>query len=307
MKKFITNTIIFFVPFLLIIFFGLILPTTPRASKSLIMSGIKKDSLLKKSPSPRIIFVGGSSLSFGLNSKTIKDSLHINPINTAIHAAIGLKYITDNTLQYIKKGDVIVLVPEYFHYYTNVNFGSEELFRTIFDLKKYNISLMNISQILNLVSFIPKYSLTKYKIYEYTNFVESLIYSVHSFNEFGDVNAHWNLTQKEFSSYDKFDSHFIYESVELIKKFNLSIKDKGAILFISYPPYEEASFNNALAQIQKVERELRKTGLTILGTPERYKLPHSMFFNTGSHLLKSGVDHRTQLLLEDFNKALKHN
>ena len=68
MKKFITKLILFPLTFVVLtLVFGLGLPATPRASKSLIYAKIKKDSLLKNSLSPRIIFIGGSNLSFGLN------------------------------------------------------------------------------------------------------------------------------------------------------------------------------------------------------------------------------------------------
>lgn len=53
----------------------------------------KKCQLLEDTPSPRIIFVGGSNLAFGLDSQRIKDSLNINVINYGLHAGIGLKYM----------------------------------------------------------------------------------------------------------------------------------------------------------------------------------------------------------------------
>jgi hypothetical protein len=65
MKKFIFKTLVFPIPLCLILLAGICLPTTPRASKSLLISKNNKDYLLKTIPNPRIIFVGGSNLSFG--------------------------------------------------------------------------------------------------------------------------------------------------------------------------------------------------------------------------------------------------
>ena len=59
----------------------------------------KKCQLLEDTPSPRIIFVGGSNLAFGLDSQRIKDSLNINVINYGLHAGIGLKYMTYPPMQ----------------------------------------------------------------------------------------------------------------------------------------------------------------------------------------------------------------
>jgi hypothetical protein len=36
-------------------------------------------------------------------------------------------------------------------------------------------------------------------------------------------------------------------------------------------------------------------------------MPDSMMFNTPYHLLKTGVDYRTQLLIEDIIKVQTHN
>ena len=83
MRKFILKLVLFALPIVIIFLLALFTPTTPRASKSLLMSSINKDSLLKNTPSPRIIFVGGSNLSFGLNSQMIKDSLSLNPATTS--------------------------------------------------------------------------------------------------------------------------------------------------------------------------------------------------------------------------------
>ena len=73
----------------------------------------KKCQLLEDTPSPRIIFVGGSNLAFGLDSQRIKDSLNINVINYGLHAGIGLKYMIDDISTYARKGDIIVFAPEY--------------------------------------------------------------------------------------------------------------------------------------------------------------------------------------------------
>ncbi len=307
MKSFLINITYFTIPLLIFILVGVLSPVTPRASQSLLMSAIKKDSLLQNTPSPRMIFVGGSNLSFGLNSKIIHDSLGINPINTGIHASIGLKFMMDNTLNYIRKGDIVILIPEYNHFYRDVDFGSVELLRMVFDVKRHNIKLLNDAQLLKLVPFIPKYAVSKYIPIEYTHLMIDPVYSVNSFNEYGDVFKHWDMEQQDFSPYGQINSAFEYDNIEMIKEFNSSIKEKGASLYITYPSLQATSYNNAAEQIKRVENELQKINLKILGTPEKYKIPDSMMFNTPYHLLKKGVDYRTKLFIEDFTKASKNN
>jgi hypothetical protein len=293
---------------LLLIIIGFLLPVTPRASKSLLYAKIQKDSLLKNTDSPRIIFVGGSNLSFGINSQMILDSLHLNPINTAIHASIGLEYMMDNTLNYIKKGDVIILAPEYSHFYGRSIYGGEELLRTVADINPLDIMDLETEQKKNTSKYLLKYIFSKFKPTEYFGFKESDIYSVNSFNKYGDVYTHWTMKQQKFSSADTIRS--IYnnpDAIKFIDSFRIELEKKGAKLFITYPSYQASSYDKSINQIKKIEQELLENNFELLGTPERYRIPDAMMFNTSYHLLKKGVDYRTKLLIEDLKKVRTHN
>lgn len=108
MKKFINNILL-----IAGILITLILAITmlPMEQDGYLQAYNKKCQLLEDTPSPRIIFVGGSNLAFGLDSQRIKDSLNINVINYGLHAGIGLKYMIDDISTYARKGDIIVFAP----------------------------------------------------------------------------------------------------------------------------------------------------------------------------------------------------
>jgi len=311
MKKFLIKTMLFSLLLLLLIIIGFLVPVTPRASKSLLYAKIQKDSLLKNTDSPRIIFVGGSNLSFGINSQMIKDSLHLNPINTAIHAGIGLEYMMDNTLKYIKKGDIIILAPEYNHFYGRFIYGGEELLRTVADINLSEIFDLKEEQLRNIFKYLIKYSFSKFKskfkLTEYFGFKESDIYSVNSFNKYGDVYTHWTMKQQKFSSADTIRSIYNPDAIKLIDSFRIELEKKGAKLFITYPSYQASSYDKSINQIKKIEQELLENNFELLGTPERFRIPDAMMFNSSYHLLKKGVDYRTELLIEDIEKVRTHN
>ncbi len=133
MSHFLRKVFWFLLPCFAFVVVGLWLPTTPRVSKSFLFAGLQKDSLLQYTPSPRIIFIGGSNLSLGLNSQMVKDSLRLNPINTGLTFELGLKYMLENTLQYIQPNDIVVLIPEYSLYYSDYDDASEMLLRMVLD------------------------------------------------------------------------------------------------------------------------------------------------------------------------------
>ncbi len=286
--------------FILVISIGLLLPTTPRASQSLLFAKIDKDSLLKNTPSPRIIFIGGSNLSFGLNSQMIKDSLGVNPINTGIHASIGLIYMMDNSINYIRSGDVVIISPEYEQFYGNFAYGKEELLRTVCEVNSlHDAKQLRKQQWLNIAEFLPVLSFSKFKPSEYLNIKRNNIYSRNSFNQYGDVYTQWDLKQENFASDGPITDHFNNNIIEELHKYKIILQEKGAILFITFPDFQSTSFNKNKAQIAKVQSELKKNGFLLLGNPEKYKMPDSLMFNTPYHLLKVGVDLRTRLLIED--------
>ena len=306
MKHYILKISLFTGSLILLFTFFILLPPTPRASKSLLFAEVKKDSLLVNTPYPRIIFVGGSNLSFGLNSQDIKDSLNINPINTSIHASIGLKYMLENTMQYVQNGDIIVLIPEYSHFFNDWNRGSTELLRTIIEVNRKNIRLLNKTQIINNLSYIGAFVLTKLSPIEFV-FQESDIYSVNSFNGYGDVETHWNLENRHDEikpitiDVTKYNPKVMIE----VKRIAQKLQEKGCVFLVSYPCFQETSFNESMEAIRKVEEEYRANGFTILGTPQRYMAPDSLMFNTLYHLNKPGVERRTELLIEDLRAVQK--
>lgn len=306
MKSFIKKTILLSIPIILILFSGLVLPPTPRASKSLLFANRQKDSLLSYVKEPRIIFIGGSNLSFGLNSYEIKDSLNLNPINTAVHANIGIKYMLENTLQYIKEGDIVILAFEYEHFYRPYDYTSEELLRTIFDVYPKKRNLLSLEQEINLIKYIPKFSLTKFKPTEYWGFKESDIYSINSFDKFGDVDAHWNMEKQGYQP-STITGEININVIKKIKEFENLANHKGAKVYVTFPCLDEQTFNNSEEKVLNVEKYLNEYNFNILGNARRYIMPKEMMFNTTYHLNKEGLEYRTKLFIEDYKKARTHN
>lgn len=303
MRTFLLKISAFGFSMILLIIAGLLTPPTPRASKSLYMSAAQKDSLLRHTPSPRMILVGGSNLSFGLNSGIIEDSLGVHPVNTAIDAGMGLNYMLDNTKRFIREGDVVVVVPEYQHYFGSTAYGSDELLRVIFDADSGTIGLLEYEQWLNIWKFIPKYSFSKLQPTEYFNYKVKDIYAVDSFNRYGDAVSHWGRERLDFEPLERLTGSFNPAVIRKLVEFREYIEAKGATLHVSYPCLQDASFGNIREEIAVVEKALKERSFSILGTPERYRMPDSLMFNTMYHLIKEGADLRTRRLIEDYREA----
>ena len=305
MKKFILRLMCFVVVVIILISIGILLPATKRESKSLIFSKKAKDELLSKVVTPRIIFIGGSNLSFGLNSQLIYDSLKIFPINTGIQASIGVIFMMDDVLKYLKPGDVEVIVPEYSNYYGRFAYGSEELLRTVLDLYPLKKVELRKEQWVNIFKFIPKYAFSKFNPKEYFWVKENKIYGVQSFNKYGDVNAHWKLEKEQFEPIQIIKGELNKDIFIKINDFSSILEQKGIRCYISFPAFQKTSYKNCKQQIIEIEKNIIKYNIKSLGTAERYVFDDSLMFNKPYHLTKKGLDLRTQFLIEDLKVALK--
>ena len=283
---------------------GLVLPLSKKEKNSYYYAKVQKDSLLINTEFPRIIFVGGSNLSFGLNSNLIKDSLMLNPINTGSTASFGLEYMISESLKGIKEGDIVVLAPEYSHFFGDFMYGGKKLIHSLLISNYSDMFKLSTKQYLNIFKHIPEISFKRIKnSFNRTYKIdENEIYSVNSFNKFGDVNRHWAMKKIEYTEYRKITDNFNQNSIAEIINFNEQIIKIGATLYITFPGFQDASYDNSIVQIKKVEDELNKTNLKILGKAVEYRINDSLTFDTPYHLNKIGVDYRTQLFISDFKK-----
>jgi hypothetical protein len=175
------------------------------------------------------------------------------------------------------------------------------------DVDRDSIEIITINQWLNLISHLPRYSISKIKPTEY--FVkenpEIGIYERKSFNSYGDVYVHWAHKHADFPPYgfDKVEGRLNRQLINEIIEFENELNDKGAILFITFPCLQEATYQVYEPQIIILEKELSARGFQILGSPSRYKMPELFMYNTPYHLNREGVEYRTNLLIEDLRLA----
>lgn len=305
MKKFLFKTIIFALSIIAAIIILMLSPGTPRAKKSLLFGKIDKDSLVRNVKQPRIIFIGDSNLSMGLDCSQIKDSLGYNPINMSINAGIGMKYILDEHLDDLEPGDIVVTCFGYGHFYGDEAYGEETLLRTVFDVEPRDIRLLNWKQWYNIIPFIPKFAFSKLQPSEYVkDKAEHRVYLRNAYNEYGDDTVHWYLPPKKVIPRNPYKEAFDEDIVNHFVKFKENLSSRNIQLYVTYPGFQESSFNNMRLQIDEVDKTLMNKGFYVISRPENYIMPDSLVYDTPAHLVKAGIDIRTAKLIKDLRKVL---
>jgi hypothetical protein len=284
---------------------SIILPPNKSIKNTNLFALPVKDSLLENTDSPRIIFIGGSNLSFGLNCQLIKDSLHLNPINTGIHAGIGLKFMLTNSLKYIRDSDIVILSPEYEQFYGDIADGNIVLLSVIIDVLHSSKDCDNI-QLIKLMRYVPEYAAAKLKLWNYYKKVDTTnvgIVDKNSFNCYGDAYIHWSMLKPTNVQPTHISGKFNSELLPILKEFELQVHSKNAHIFITFPGFQKTAYDMNISKIKEIEVRLKENGFYLLDSPERFSIADSLIFNTSYHLTKKGTDYRTSLLIEDLKKA----
>lgn len=254
----------------------------------------------------KIVFVGGSNLSFGLDSKTISDSLHKPVMNMGLHAGIGLEYTARNIVRFAEKGDVIVLATEYENFYTDNFYGEMELVSVLFGVEPEGRRMVDVRQWKHLAPYIPTYSAKKLK-----NFIPSLwqrhkqlpvdIYHRLSFNRYGDAFIHWQMPDQDYmpctrnSGKEKLNP----EVSVFLQQFRQDLEARGARLLMLPPVIDREAFAAQRTMIDSVTYMLKKNDMAYIQEPVNYAFEKPYFFNSYYHLNKKGVDIRTQQVIRD--------
>lgn len=257
-----------------------------------------KCQLLEETPGPRLIFVGGSNLAFGIDSKRIADSLGVNVINAGLHAGVGIKFMLDDVAEYVREGDVVVIAPEYQHFYQSIDPQTLAIVQSIAGWEK--MRLLDMSQVKEILRGLPAvvyHRPDKAEYYEY--------YNLQSFNEWGDVSRHWMdstcikpipvTTAIEAPFDENVSRHFITKLGE--------IKQSATVCVI--PPVCRQSAFDAMGKApSEVEHFLLENGIPFIVHPQEHVLDNNYALDTDYHMNARGVEMFTTMVIDELRPLL---
>ncbi len=303
MKKFflflVRCSCIFMLCYVLFIILLVMFYTNKNITDSYIASDFDKHNRLIQISSPKIVFIGGSNIAFGLHSELIKDSLHIEPVNMGISAGIGLKYMLKEVIPHLKTKDILVIIPEYEQFSPKLYCGEETLSELLMIKKEWKELVFQTDWVVFPSSLISR--VITDIIYHFTNKATPERYSRIKFNEYGDYIGHWQFKHHLISA-PPITSSFSPKVIEDIKGIILQLEHKGVKIYLMPPCYHANNYSLDSQRILSIQKELQKQGIPFLSNPERYVFNDSLFYDTQYHLTKEGGLIRTQRLIEDLKR-----
>ena len=243
-----------------------------------------KLELLEKTEENKIVFIGGSSLAFGLRSEEIEKALGYKVINFGLYAAIGTKPMMDLALKDIKEGDIVILAPEL----------SKETYSLNINYEMMNKCFENSSQYKNRLSLLDRGNLLVNK-FSYivekgnANINPNPPYDLASFNEYGDIES--DLV-KQNVLYNLYDTEQLIvpnrelasrEFLEYVNSYAKKVERKGAKIYFIYSPTNRLSLvdDDIMDFYSELEKEL---DVSILGTIKDFVYHEDYFYDTNYHL-----------------------
>ncbi len=279
---------------------------------------IDKHKRLESTKPPRMIFVGGSGVAFGIHSPAIADAFPAyRPVNMGLHGSLHLEYMLAEVEPKVRTGDVVVTVLEYpllvdqHSQVVDGDFYAELLVYRPDAIGHYRWPHFKALLERGLWRFSHRAFTISLRIMRGKNPDQGHApYTRDSFNAFGDVVAHLEMEPLDIRARPAFvgatSRAEVEEAVETINEFARVCRRRGATVLLGWGPYPEEQFRQAQTALRMIESVAReKLTIPVLYRVEDSVYPTDCFFDTAYHLNRRGGALHTARLIEAIRAALR--
>jgi hypothetical protein len=258
---------------------------------------MKQEMLVHKyqQKTPAIVLVGGSNVAFGFNSGILHDSLGMSVINTGLMYGLGIQFMLRHTSTYLTKGDILVIAPEYHHFYNDFAYGNGTALAELFYIDPHIVTHFDdIRQFKVITDHTGIFS----RVFP-SKTTDNQGYTALGFNEYGDYTDHWNRPPIPFDHVSLKDFKTIYTGfLDYYEKAVADLRSRGIQVIIIPPSFAETSYRMIEDRLIPLFSEFDRRGLSFSIPPRESAYPDSLFYDSCYHLGYEGVMIRTSQLLQ---------
>jgi hypothetical protein len=265
----------------------------------------QKMAIAKEVQAPqRVLIVGGSGAHYTVDAKLMQEKLGIPTLNIASDGPVGLDVILPSVSDVIKKGDIVVLIPEYLLLLDDDGFGdrSGQFGIAIGKPGLGNIPTKQLAQDWMLLGAPTLRAVTKSSL--------DVIEKGHLTGYYSDpVTANGDPTVMKKRTNSEWWALKINNSVsphalQRIREFKQEVEAKGATLVLGLSWIYGSPDPKTLGNIRKTAEELGKIA-PVLYDKETFNVhtDSSLFADTHYHLNPEGRRTRTSELVDQLKAA----
>ncbi len=302
MKKFYFK-IFYFFTLIILTYFGILFLFRDDIERHYLATIVDKHQYAQSITQPKIILTGGSNLAFGIDSDSIEKQVQRPVVNLGLYAGLGLDLILKETLSEVKKGDLVILCPEFYlkkegeeftkqtvrFFYPNANAFLEQEDWDV-DLKK------KLSFYIRYCRNLIFYSNRKSQLIE----DNSSDYFRKGFSEKGDLLSHLNNSPKRpLKDLETFQKQDYSEEIKLINWFIKEVNAREAKVIWAFPSYSVTGYLHNKSSLEFYEKQIKlEVNCLIINDIKDKVYPDTLFYDTNYHLGKDGRQKNTERLIE---------
>ena len=260
----------------------------------------------------KIIFIGGSSLPFGLRSDLIENELdgQYEVINFGLYATLGTKFMMDMAKDAISDGDVVILCPELNAQTYSLYFNPEATLQATGGLSTLNFKLPLDDQLALAYNYYD-YAIERVKYNVNDNAPDPIgIYRADSLNFWGDVsverpnnimNNGYDENMEIYTDESLLDPEFI----EYVNDYVAYAEEQGADIYFNYSPVNALAIRSSRNMRAEFEQMLsERIDCELLGSIEDYIIDERYFYDTNFHLNSDGAIYFSNMLTLSLKEKL---
>lgn len=291
-------------------YFAYVQSYPPLFAGSLVGSIRYKARLAEETGGERILLVGGSSLPYSVECDTVSEAFDMPCINLGATAYLGMELYLEIVRQNLHPGDIVVLAPEFSMYMRFIS---------------YSTLWMALENDLHMYRYIP----ASY----YTGLLENFIdyaglrlsrveagmvpegtpaeqYSeVGGFGPWGDLTFDrvqgWSEGASRGDTINVGPNLLTPEVMDAMNRFYADAQAVGARVYLTWAPFCEQVVGTGEEGVWAFEEALRaQCDIPMISHSIDGIWPRDYFYDSNNHLTREGMRMRTEILVEDLQRAL---
>lgn len=274
-----------------------------------------KHKRLADAPSPRMIFIGGSNLLFGLDSKMFEQQTSYHPVNMGLIGGLRLDYIINEIEATLRAGDIVVMSIEYNTLNVDESAEESQVIMGVAAQRLENFRYLSWPQwkrlldrgAMEYLGVVFRQAFTS--ITPRRDELDPLINQ--DMNVYGDLTRYHDPAVKprkpnNQNTLIKIKPDAVLANIAKINAFVARCRDRDVQVMYAYPPIPRTHFRQNEAVARRFHRMLRQDLLApILVSPEDMTFEDSSFIGLSYHLRGTAVQQRTQMLIDAINRRLR--
>lgn len=283
----------------LVIFFvfGIV---SPQYTESFNASILDKVERLTSIAEPKIVLIGNSNLPFGINSAQIEEAFQMPVVNMGVHGGLGNAFHEQLGKIHVQPGDIYIIC--------HTEYDDDSLDPSLAWITLENhISLWRLIRWEDISLMADAFSTYLKKAMDLWaegngNEVTDPMYARSSFNRYGDNVYPRPLRDPGIElPFEEQEIPKISEAcVKRLNALNEELTAKGATMLVAAFPIANGEFTPLVSDYEAFTEVLSEAlDAPVISYFPDYMIDYEYFYDTMYHLTDTGVEIRTNLLIED--------